>query len=42
MNETVKQIDLFEAQPQQINENIEKLIENKIIKRKGSNYIYIQ
>ena len=33
VNETAKQIDLFKAQPQQIKENIEKLIELNIIKR---------
>ena len=33
VNETAKQIDLFKAQPQQIKENIEKLIEKNIIKR---------
>ena len=30
--ETAKQIDLFKAQPEQIKENIEKLIERNIIK----------
>ena len=33
VNEASKQIDLFKAQPQQIKENIEKLIEINIIKR---------
>ena len=33
VEETAKQIDLFKAQPQQIKENIEKLIEKKIIER---------
>ena len=33
INEASKQIDLFEAQPQQIEENIEKLIEKSIIRR---------
>ena len=33
VNETAKQIDLFKAQPQQIKENIEKLIEKNIMKR---------
>ena len=33
INETSRQIDLFNAQPQQIKENIEKLIELNIIKR---------
>ena len=33
INETCKQIDLFRAQPQQIKENIEKLIEKNIMKR---------
>ena len=33
IEETSKQIDLFKAQPQQIKENIEKLIELDIIKR---------
>ena len=41
VNESAKQIDLFKAQPQQIKENIEKLIEKNIIKRNGSNYEYI-
>ena len=44
INETSKQIDLFKAQPQQIKENIEKLIEKNIIKRDDkdkSNYEYI-
>ena len=33
INEVSKQIDLFKAQPQQIKENIEKLIERNVIKR---------
>ena len=33
VNETAKQIDLFQAQPTQIKKNIEKLIELNIIKR---------
>ena len=33
VNEASKQIDLFRAQPQQIKENIEKLIEKNIMKR---------
>ena len=33
INEAANQIDLFRAQPQQIKENIEKLIEKNIIKR---------
>ena len=37
INEASKQIDLFRAQPQQIKENIEKLIEKSIIKRSESN-----
>ena len=41
VNESAKQIDLFKAQPQQIKENIEKLIEKNIIKRNGANYEYI-
>ena len=41
VNETSKQTDLFRAQPQQIKENIEKLIEKNIIKRKGGSYEYI-
>ena len=44
MNETSKQIDLFKAQPHQIKENIEKLIEKNVIKRSdkiGSMYEYI-
>ena len=42
--EASKQIDLFNAQPQQIKENIEKLIEKNIIKRAEEDrncYIYI-
>ena len=44
VEETVKQIDLFNVQPQQIKENIEKLIEKNIIKRDEEDrncYIYI-
>ena len=44
INEAAKQIDLFKAQPQQIKENIEKLIEKNIIKRAEDDrncYIYI-
>ena len=44
VSETAKQIDLFKAQPQQIKENIEKLIEKNIIKRPDDNrtcYEYI-
>ena len=41
VNETAKQVDLFKAQPQQIKENIEKLIEKNIIKRNGPSYEYI-
>ena len=44
VNETSKQIDLFKAQPQQIKENIEKLIEKNIIRRSEDNrtcYEYI-
>ena len=44
VGETSKQIDLFKAQPQQIKENIEKLIEKSIIKRPDNNracYEYI-
>ena len=41
VNETTKQIDLFSAEPQQIKENIEKLIEKNIIKRNHSSYEYI-
>ena len=44
LNETSKQIDLFKAQPHQIKENIEKLIEKNIIKRSENNracYDYI-
>ena len=42
--EAAKQIDLFKAQPQQIKENIEKLIEKNVIKRNAKNrtcYDYI-
>ena len=44
INEASKQIDLFDAQPQQIKLNIEKLIEKDIIKRsikEGGCYEYI-
>ena len=44
VGETAKQIDLFKAQPQQIKENIEKLIEKNVIKRNDRNrtcYDYI-
>ena len=44
VNEAAKQIDLFKAQPQQIKENIEKLIEKSVIKRNEKNrtcYDYI-
>ena len=41
VNETAKQINLFNAEPQQIKENIEKLIEKNIIKRNHSSYEYI-
>ena len=44
VGETSKQIDLFKAQPQQIKENIEKLIEKNVIKRNEKNrtcYDYI-
>ena len=44
VSEAAKQIDLFKAQPQQIKENIEKLIEKGIIKRTEQNlacYEYI-
>ena len=44
VGETSKQIDLFQAQPQLIKENIEKLIEKNIIKRPDNNrgcYEYI-
>ena len=41
VNETAKQIELFNAEPQQIKENIEKLIEKNIIKRNHSSYEYI-
>jgi hypothetical protein len=33
INETAKQIEIFKAQPMQIKDNIEKLIEKQIIKR---------
>ena len=44
INEVSKQIILFNAQPQQIKENIEKIIEKNIIKRdekESSCYVYI-
>ena len=44
VGETSKQIDLFRAQPNQIKENIEKLIEKNVIKRNDDNrtcYDYI-
>jgi len=44
VGEASKQIDLFKAQPQQIKENIEKLIEKNVIKRSDSDrtcYDYI-
>ena len=44
VGEAAKQIDLFKAQPQQIKENIEKLIEKNVIKRNEKNrtcYDYI-
>ena len=44
INEVSKQIDLFKAQPQQIKENIEKLIELNYLKRSDENklcYEYI-
>ena len=44
INEVSKQIHLFQAQPQQIKENIEKLIEKNIISRAKDNnscYEYI-
>ena len=44
VNESSKQIDLFKAQPQQIKENIEKLIEKNVVKRNEKNrtcYDYI-
>ena len=41
INEVSKQINLFIAQPNQIKENIEKLIEKSIIKRfKDDNICY--
>ena len=33
IDETAKQIDLFKTQPEQIKENIEKLIMRNVIKR---------
>ncbi len=44
INETAKQIDIFRAQPQEIKDNIEKLIEKNYIKRSEKNrncYEYI-
>ena len=41
VNECLKQIDLFKAQPLQIKENIEKLIEKNVINRNGFSYEYI-
>ena len=41
VNEVAKQIDLFKAQPEQIKENIEKLIEKNIIKINGPLYEYV-
>ena len=44
ISEAAKQIDLFRAQPQQIKENIEKLIEKNVMKRLDNNkscYEYI-
>ena len=44
VGETAKQVDLFKAQPSQIKENIEKLIEKSVIKRSDVNrtcYDYI-
>ena len=44
VGEASKQVDLFKAQPQQIKENIEKLIEKNVIKRNEKNrtcYDYI-
>ena len=44
VGESSKQIDLFKAQPQQIKENIEKLIEKNVIKRSDADrtcYEYI-
>ena len=41
VGEASKQIDLFKVQPQQIKENIEKLIEKNVIKRDGACYEYI-
>ena len=40
INEVVKQVDFFRAQPQQIKENIEKLIEKGIITRAKDNSCY--
>ena len=37
VSETAKQIDRFKAQPQQIKDNIEKLIEKNYIKRDEKN-----
>ena len=41
VNEASKQIYLFKVDPQQIKENIEKLIEKNIIKRNHASYEYI-
>ena len=41
VGEASKQVDLFKAQPQQIKENIEKLIEKNVVKRAGAKYEYI-
>ena len=41
VNETAKQIYLFKSDPQQIKENIEKLIEKNILKRNHASYEYI-
>ena len=40
INEVSKQISLFTAQPQQIKENIEKIIEKNIIVRDEENPSY--
>ena len=42
VDETSKQIDLFKAQPKQIKDNIEKLIEKNIIKRAKDNSGYYE
>ena len=41
VDETIKQVVLFKAEPSQIKENIEKLIEKNVIKRNGATYEYI-